>query len=640
MNGKMDWRRDPDYFEHRIRRISDQDLFDSLRMPSALDRSYEAWGKYWQTILPRGRFRDVDDLLATQYDAAESLRASQEEILKSAHRILRHDIQGWGDVSIQHGPVVDFNADHGRSGQYGFHYWFWARPLIQAFLLTQDQQYLAEFDALFNSWYEQRNDLRGQIETLDVVYYELGLGLRNRTFLEYYYLPLATRSVVTHERLLKTLLGAGRWLFHEEQLGYRHGNWQVMGCTGLATIAALLPEFRESQAWLDISIHRLEQHLRLDLYADGCHSERVPSSYMLTVYKDVLNVSELMRLSSFPEDVRELNDSLNRMLHWFMQTLPPDRILPAINDGSRYPLPARILAEGLQNFPSSDAQTSICLPASGFTILRSDWSKNALYMSINHGPKSGGHTHDDALSFEMHAHGLPMGIDSGIGKTYDDPLHRVWYVTPAAHNMLAVDGVELDRAAAQGRDLAFSHLPLLDYFAATHLGYEKSTGVVHRRHVVFVRPLYFLIVDEIWNSSPRDFTWHLHSPLALRQFSNARADLYPEFPHDRGIGNDPALNILTDDPGWILATSRAPASVLGIPGFNEYAEITWLQFKQRLPAARSCIAMLLYPSREQNVDLSFTRTGEGNWTVEHAESTDRVCIDFEKRVASVDRRAR
>src|SRR5206468_12633649 len=146
-------------------------------------------------------------------------------------------------------PVVDFNAEYGRNGKYGFHYWSWARPLIVSFLLTNDQKYLAEFDALFNAWYEQRDRVHGGIPSLDVIWYELGLGNRSGPFLEYYCLPYENRPVQTHERMLKTLLGAARWLYREESGAYREGNWQIMGSFGMAFIGTILREFKDAPQW-------------------------------------------------------------------------------------------------------------------------------------------------------------------------------------------------------------------------------------------------------------------------------------------------------------------------------------------------------------------------------------------------------
>ena len=78
--------------------------------------------------------------------------------------MVAHNITGWGGVNIQHGPVVDFNADYGRGGKYGFHYWEWSQPLLWAYMGTRDPKYLDAFDELFNQWYEQRDDVVGAYE--------------------------------------------------------------------------------------------------------------------------------------------------------------------------------------------------------------------------------------------------------------------------------------------------------------------------------------------------------------------------------------------------------------------------------------------------------------------------------------------
>ena len=57
----------------------------------------------------------------------------RNEKLAAADKVVHHNITGWGTVTIQHGAVVDFNADYGRNGKYGFHYWDWAKPLDARF---------------------------------------------------------------------------------------------------------------------------------------------------------------------------------------------------------------------------------------------------------------------------------------------------------------------------------------------------------------------------------------------------------------------------------------------------------------------------------------------------------------------------
>ncbi|HEY1685339.1 MAG TPA: alginate lyase family protein [Tepidisphaeraceae bacterium] len=555
--------------------------------------------------------RDFDDLLTTREQAIESFQPHREQILTAAERILRHDIQGWGDISIQHGSVVNFNANYGRSGKYGFHYWFWARPLLQAFLLTSDQRYLDELAALFDAWYDQLPGIRGEIENLDVIFYELGLGLRTQIFLEFLQL-----SPYQPAHLLKTLLASARWLYQHELTGYRPGNWQVMGSAGLAWIAALIPEFKESQAWMNVAIARLLEHVDRDLYADGCHWERVPSDYMLTVYKDLRNVALLSGRA-------DLQAGADRMLEWYVKMLPGDGIIPAINDGRRIPFPVSILQhlshtaqlnslgnlspspctqeEGKGGGSSSafsvqrsvfGSNSSIHFPASGFTILRD----NRFYVLINHGPIAGGHTHHDALSFELHIDHLPIAIDSGIGPSYDDPQYESWYTTPAAHNMLEVAGAKLDRPSAQGQDCIFAPSPYVDYFAAAHQGYFQSAGITHRRHFLLFHNQFLLLIEEINASKPTELIWHLHNPSPL--------------------------SVLLGEPDWISSTSSAMASTANIPNYSNYASIPWQQFRRHVLPGHHRFAFLL--THESNSSL--TRHSGDQWTITAGPTTHHILL--------------
>ena len=84
--------------------------------------------------------------------------------ISDADPVMRHEIRGWGSVTHQHGQIVDFTFDYGRSGKYGFHYWAWSTPVLTAYHAGGDPKYLAEFDNLFNAWYEQRDAVQVESE--------------------------------------------------------------------------------------------------------------------------------------------------------------------------------------------------------------------------------------------------------------------------------------------------------------------------------------------------------------------------------------------------------------------------------------------------------------------------------------------
>ncbi|MCK4624500.1 MAG: hypothetical protein KAV00_04260, partial [Phycisphaerae bacterium] len=146
------------YLDKKIKHISNAELFRSMDLtrPGLEDVSkavksrdyksaYRAWSAYW----------------AKRYQVKPPLpqKMSGKRLLERAAKIMRHEICGWGDVMIKHGPVVNFNANYGSAGKYGFHYWGWSQTLLQAYQATRDEKYLACFDELFNQWYEQRDSV-------------------------------------------------------------------------------------------------------------------------------------------------------------------------------------------------------------------------------------------------------------------------------------------------------------------------------------------------------------------------------------------------------------------------------------------------------------------------------------------------
>jgi hypothetical protein len=656
-----DRRKDPTYLDQSIRHIRDSDLFAAIDLSrdalapvrGAVERgdfadAYVAWAAHWKTVQHRGRYLDAGELLNTAEGAAATFKPDQATILAKADELLAHKITGWGDVTIQHGPVVDFNASYGNSGKYGFHYWGWSRPLIQAYLLTKDQKYLAGFDELFNQWYEQRDKVHGDIPDLHAIYYELGLGIRNRVFLEYYCLPFEARPPQTHERMLKTLLGAARWLYQEEKRMYRGGNWQIIGSYGMAHIGLMVPEFKESDSWVKLGSDRLIAHTVQDSFDDGCHKERVPSSYMLYLYRDPRNIAVLMKdRPEYDPIIAKFRGPMERTLNWWTYALPPDGVVPAINDGGRLPLPPALLQDGVDFFKRGDMrwvkeqllepsavaakrlaarddanrpkQRSVHFPSSGFTILRSDWSRDARYMMINHGPSGGGHSHADALSFEMNAYGLPMAIDAGIGLTYDDPHHRPWYTQAKAHNVLLVDNSNPNRNEAEGRDVVWTSLSTLDYWAATHHGYANSLGVTHRRHIAFMNRAYFVIYD-VAESSRGDhaLSWNLHTTL----------NLAPDARNTNGAG--PGMLILPSNVDWKSERSQGIADTRAISGFpTTHTVIDWLAYRGPLKqAAPATFAVVLYPYADSAPAVKFKTVAmkerSSHFTVDTTEGTDHL----------------
>ncbi|MDE2889639.1 MAG: heparinase II/III family protein [Gemmatimonadota bacterium] len=661
---RTDLREDPVYLDEQIKHISDPNLFAAMDLNRAgledvkraveqadYDAAYKAWGTYWDT---RSGYAYINAGVPF-FTVEEAFRFfSTKSYTAVADRVAAHNITGWGGVNIQHGPVVDFNADYGTGGKYGFHYWEWSQPLLWAYLGTRNTKYLDAFDELFNQWYEQRDDVVGADADKHPIWYELGLGARrNRVFLEFYRLNRGRLTSETHERLLKNFLGSARWLYELQKQGYRSGNWQVMGSYAMAELGLNFSEFQEAGRWVSLGVHRIEEHLSMDFYEDGCHSERCPSSYSNVVYRDPRNLAHLLeKFGGHEERAAGLRPPLERTLNHWMYLISPLGTQPAVNDGGRARFDRDVFVDGGRIFDRPDllwvarnllgadiednaeppSRTSIDFRPSGFAVMRQDWTRESPYLVVNYGDWGGGHYHYDVLSFEMFAYGTALAVDAGLGVSYDDPLHRPWYISSKAHNMLVIDDRNLDRRIAVGEQPVWSSQGGMDYFSAEHRGY-RALGVRHRRHFLFVKPVrsvnetnpYFLIFDSFSSvNAGRTASFYLHSPTPLQR---GRTAVFS-----------------AEAPGLLVATPDAPSVRLGtgmahlggIPGRRPARQlIRWasLDLITSGDGVVDDLAVLLYPFRSMPLPGVQIRRGENEGPggtayliVEHGGGTDHIVI--------------
>ena len=650
-----------DYVDHQIKTISDADLFSALQLDqpalrgveTAVQRkdytqAYRAWELYWGTkqqpkyaTQTYHLLTDTEMLMGYEQVRAYASRYKEEHdtVMARASLILKNVFRPWGDVIVDFGPKVDFNREVGQSGKYGFHYWGWSKALILAYVNSGEQRYLAKFDELFHQWYEQRNTITRGFPELDIVYYELGLGVRNRMFIEYYFLPYAQRSLRTHERMLKTILAAGRWLYQLEQWeAYRSGNWQIHGSYMLAQLAMVFPEFKESKEWLKLGLQRLEEHLRQDFFEDGGHSERAPRNYTQATYLSYRNLYYLLSVYQVREDLEQgIRQRMGNTIDWWIAMLAPTGEIPSINDSHRGLFPTFILQDGAEFYkkpyvygilnnlfgiasntatPTFPPFVSRHMPASGFTVMRSDWTRNALYMNVNYGKWNGPHTHSDVLDFEMYANGKALAVDAGIGLTYDDPLYIPWYKSSRAHNMVTVNDRNMDRESIEGENIRWSSNPLLEYFSGEHRGYERM-GVRHRRQILFVNHRYWVILDDLKCEKGGDtLSWYFHTPTTL-----VRNGLEYHSTGQPGILVYP----LTGGESPRTGTSMASSTSNLTPGKTE--QINWIAFDQISKAASTMrYNVLLFPYRDDRTPVEYAALSETHVRITSPDGTDDVYV--------------
>jgi len=543
----------PHVDERRMRHIADADLFSALDLArpgleavrSAAVRAdwataYRAWKAYLaERQAPTLGVNTVGHLRRLQ--AFGSPRVA--EILRAAEQL--------------HAREVDFtDRAVGRSDLYHLNRLSWLTPLVEAYLLTGDDQHVRAFARLLNAWYDARDRAFGDWPGLDVNWYTLNLGMRSRLFCVACSALCASPALdeLTLAHLLKSELGAGRWLA-EEHARFRYGNWQFVGAACLLELASFWPEFSEAASWRNIAWERIFDHLALDVYPDGGHLERSPGYHhyplgALCEVAPLLDPDAFRRLTQHPR--------FRAMFHWSLQHCTPlgcstdfndsgfvdcapvavrgavlcadpeckwlaqhfgspDDIattlasIPALPDG-------RDPVQAFADLPSREPDlTSALLATSKFAILRRSLSPDSLYMAVSYGPFIGHelepHSHYDPLSFVCFGHGAPLAIEAGGPRSYDElPTYYTWYQAACSHNLVLVD----DRNPSQAKDarlLVWAPTPIADLFCAGHDGYRN---VRHRRSILFVPDGYWVVFDQLAQSGrhPPDWIggWQLYTP--------------------------------------------------------------------------------------------------------------------------------
>jgi hypothetical protein len=384
-----------------------------------------------------------------------------------------------------------------------------------------------------------------------------------------------------------------------------------------------------------MGLQRLEEHMERDFFEDGGHSERASRNYTLLTYLSYRNLYYLLKVYEVRKDLEGIiKKSMERTIDWWIALLAPTGEVPAINDSHRGLFPIGILQDGAEFYGKREVYgvlknlfniavtdpvplpsfTSRHMPASGFTVMRSDWTRDALYMNINYGKFAGFHSHNDLLDFEVYAYGKALAVDAGIGLTYDDPLYIPWYQSSKAHNMVVVNDENLVRKDIEGRSIVWGSTRGVDYFAGEHRGYA-GLGVNHRRQIVFVKPRYWVVLDRLkCEKDGNTLSWYFHSPTEL-------------IPLGLGFRSSASPGVV------VLSANTSPVARIGkgfaastddlTPGRSQ--EINWIAFDQTSSAGTvKRFPILLHPYREKAPEVEF-----GEVSPEHYRlRTDRFTDDL------------
>ncbi len=167
------------------------------------------------------------------------------------------------------------------------------------------------------------------------------------------------------------------------------------------------------------------------------------------------------------------------------------------------------------------ARTSRLFPDAGYALLRDAGGDRALFLDAGDLGylSTAAHGHADCLAIVLGAFGEPLLVDPGTYTYHADPEFRAFFRSTAAHNTVRVDGTEQSEMQgaflwgrrAHGRIVHWGSSAAADLVIGEHDGYSRlAMPVGHRRRLVFVKPDYVWMIDELSGSAEHLIESFLH----------------------------------------------------------------------------------------------------------------------------------
>ncbi len=320
---------------------------------------------------------------------------------------------------------------------------------------------------------------------------------------------------------------------------------------GLVYAGLILPWAAPARRWLTRGLAILVEESERQILPDGIYFEQA-TAYQRYTAEIGLHLLILARRSDLavPEPVAV---RLQRLLDALVALRRPDGTLPLIGDadgGWLLPLAPRAADDargvfavaavlfgrpdyawaagglapevawmfgsaGVAAFDALDpappaASASRHFKDGGCAVMASGWNRDAHQLVFDVGPLgcpvSGAHGHADLLSIQCSAFGEPFVVDPGTYVYTGSPKWRNFFRSTAAHATVVVDGVGQadptgpfgwrDRPAARLRH--WLSTGTFDFADALHDAYLRLPDpVVHRRRILFVKPRYWIVVDDL-----------------------------------------------------------------------------------------------------------------------------------------------
>jgi len=395
--------------------------------------------------------------------------------------------------------------------------------------------------------------------------------------------------------MVHSLLDQGRYL----RQNHTRLNWLVTEMSGLYTVGAEFPEFKQSAEWRNYAAAALAEQGHGQFLPDGAQVE-LSSNYQNVALDGMLHIADVAQWTGHGSELSGgYVAQFEKGYDWQIEIMAPDRFLPKINDSGPNHLP-EILKKAATFFPekpeikwlasdgaegSPPKYTSVFLDRSGFAAMRSGWEPDANYLLFRLGPLGMGHQHQDTLGVNVWAYGRELLFNGG-GGPYEQSKWRDWALSGYANNVVTIDGLAQAQEITQGDPFKDTNLvstgpinahwktnSIFDFASGVYTkGYGPShkTFGSHQRDVLFLKPDLYVIADRFIPSDSQS-----HAFQARWQLDTTHSTIDPAtqtlVTTDSGKANLAVVPLLVSNMQVRAASGQEQPEILGW-NFRSYAK--------------------------------------------------------------------
>lgn len=267
--------------------------------------------------------------------------------------------------------------------------------------------------------------------------------------------------------------------------------------------------------------------------------------------------------------------------------------------------------------PENNLPNSYSFNDVGHVALRTGWDNDDWLLAFKSGPYIAGHQHLCQNSFLLNLESNWLLTDPGYIDSSSTARVNFTYGT-VGHNTILVD--ENFQKARNGSIENFFTSDYYDYILG-EAGETYDNLDQFSRHVLFIKPKYFLILDDIKSSVPHQYTWLYHTDQSGKVLKDS----------DNYFIEKGSYRILIKQ----ASSSDLTYNITRYPGAEYFGY--YLESKNQISQNNINSVTLLYPKEASSFNLLFNPTfyfSDAGWT-KNKSANGNISLDSINRRSSV-----